>query len=292
MIISASYRTDIPAFYGAWFLTRLREGYCRIVNPYGGPAWTVPLTPSDVDGFVFWTRNIEPFADILNHLRNQYPFVVHYTITGYPRALEASVAGTERAIGLVRALSRDHGVRSVIWRYDPIVSSSLTPPEWHLANFSALASALEGAVDEVVVSWAHVYRKTARNMDAAARSGFTWDDPTDERKRVLLTRLAEIAMGHRMTLSLCGQPTLLPEGLSEARCIDAIRLSDVAGHPIQATAKPHRPCACAQSRDIGAYESCPHGCVYCYAVASRTAAKRAFATHDPTHPFLIPPARG
>lgn len=34
MIISASYKTDIPTFYGDWFVNRLRAGYCKTLNPY------------------------------------------------------------------------------------------------------------------------------------------------------------------------------------------------------------------------------------------------------------------
>jgi hypothetical protein len=58
VIVSASYRADIPAFYAPWFLARLRAGCCRVVNPYGGGRHEVSLAPGDVDGFVFWTRNM------------------------------------------------------------------------------------------------------------------------------------------------------------------------------------------------------------------------------------------
>ena len=34
MIISASRRTDIPAFYAEWFMRRIRAGYCTVPNPY------------------------------------------------------------------------------------------------------------------------------------------------------------------------------------------------------------------------------------------------------------------
>ncbi|MFS8640671.1 MAG: DUF1848 domain-containing protein, partial [Symbiobacteriaceae bacterium] len=33
MIISASRRTDIPAFFGDWFLHRIKEGFFYSVNP-------------------------------------------------------------------------------------------------------------------------------------------------------------------------------------------------------------------------------------------------------------------
>jgi hypothetical protein len=34
MIISASRRTDIPAFHGDWFMTRIREGFFPRGNPF------------------------------------------------------------------------------------------------------------------------------------------------------------------------------------------------------------------------------------------------------------------
>ena len=33
MIISASRRTDIPAFYSGWLVNRLRAGYVLVRNP-------------------------------------------------------------------------------------------------------------------------------------------------------------------------------------------------------------------------------------------------------------------
>ncbi|HKO08209.1 MAG TPA: DUF1848 family protein, partial [Alphaproteobacteria bacterium] len=45
MIVSASYRTDIPAFYARWFLRRMHAGSCRVANPYSGGSYTVSLAP-------------------------------------------------------------------------------------------------------------------------------------------------------------------------------------------------------------------------------------------------------
>ncbi len=169
--------------------------------------------------------------------------------------------------------------------------SSLTPAPWQRENFARLAGALEGLVDEVVVSFMQPYRKTTRNMTVAAQTGgFEWWDGPNEEKAALLGNLARIAADHKMTLTLCGQPELLADGIGEASCIDAVRLSDVAGRPVSAKRKPHRKtCACDASRDIGDYDTCPHGCAYCYAVADRATAKRRFAAHDADGEFLIAP---
>ena len=245
-------------------------GSCSVANPYGGPPYEVPLSGPDVDGFVFWTKNVGPFLPVLAELKTAgMPFVVQYTITGYPTALEQAVTDADRAIGHCRGLRDAFGIRSVVWRYDPILITDLTPADWHRAMFRRLAGALEGSCDEVVTSFAQIYRKTERNLAAAARDhGFSWRDPDDSEKRALLADLAEIAAGHGMALTLCTQPGLEVPGTAPSRCIDADRLSDVAGRPIGARTKGNRPgCLCAESRDIGAYDTCPHGCVYCYAGA-------------------------
>lgn len=282
MIVSASYRTDIPAFYADWFRARLAAGRCRVANPYGGPPATVRLDTAD--GFVFWTRNAAPFMAALDDVAARgIPFVVQFTITGYPRAIDAATVQPDRAVAQVRALAGRFGPRAVVWRYDPIVATTLTPTAWHVDNFGRLAAALAGATDEAAVSFAQPYRKTRRNLGAAAaRGGFGVDDAPDAAKRDLLSALVPIAVAHGMALTVCTQPELVVQGAAPARCIDAARLSAVAGRPIAARQKGNRPgCACHESRDIGAYDTCPHGCAYCYAVQSRDKAQAALKAHDP-----------
>jgi len=110
VIVSASYRTDIPAFYADWFMRRLAAEHCRVSNPYGGSDYEVLLTPEAVDGFVFWTRNMRPLLHHLDTVRRVAPFVVQFTLTGYPRVLESSVIGVEEGVAQLREL-RDRFAR-------------------------------------------------------------------------------------------------------------------------------------------------------------------------------------
>lgn len=290
MIVSASYRTDIPAFYGEWFLNRLRAGFSRVHNPYGGQDYVVSMRREECDGFVFWTKNLGPFLPALREVRERgFPFIVQYTINGYPRSLEWSVTDAARAASHVFEVTSEYGPRAVVWRYDTIVESSLTPHSFHIQNFARLAQMLEGTTDEVVISFAQIYMKTRRNMDAAARLfQFTWKDPGEAEKRALAAQLARIAGEHGMRLSVCSQRALLQEGVLDAACIDVERLSDVAGYRIRASRKGNRPeCGCWASRDIGAYDTCPHGCVYCYAVRNRALARRLYREHNPDGEYLL-----
>ncbi len=295
MIVSASFRTDIPAHYGAWFSRRLAAGFATVTNPYGGPDYRVSLAPGEADGFVFWTRNAGPFAAALDEVRRRgFPFFVQFTITGYPRVLEPGTLDTAAALDQLRALARRFGPRAAVWRYDPIVVSDATPAAWHRETFARLAQALRGASDEAVISFAEPYRKTARNLAAAlGRAGFAWRDPPTDEKRALVAAFAAIAADAGLRLTLCTQPALLPGAADAARCIDAARLSDVAGRAIAARTKGNRPgCLCAESRDIGAYDTCAQGCAYCYAVGSRARAQAALKAHDPGRANLAPPRAG
>lgn len=292
MIISASYKTDIPAFYGAWFRNRLRAGYCKMANPFNRrQRFTISLRREDVDGFVFWTKNLSPFMPVLDEVHEQgYPFIVQYTINGYPRVLESRVVDAGRSVAHLCSVAGKFGSRVPIWRYDTIVLSTITDADFHRRNFAKLAAQLAGATDEVVISFMQLYDKTRRNMDDVARQhGFRWEDPHDDVKRALLSDLATIAGDHKMRLTVCTQPDLLVPGVLEARCIDGQRLMDIAGRSFRAEVKGMRAgCGCFGSKDIGDYDTCPHGCVYCYAVRRRSVALNRYQAHDPKGEYLFP----
>jgi hypothetical protein len=304
MIISASFRTDIPTFYGKWFMRRVRAGYAKMINPYSAQVYLADLTPGAVDGFVVWTKNIGPFLRYLPELRQRgYPFVVQHTINGYPRELESRVMDYRRTTEYMKRLAGGYGSSCAVWRYDPILLSSLTPADWHRRRFAILARRLEGATDEVVISFAQIYKKTRRNTEEAAREhGFTWDaheHATLDDRLALLRELAATARAHRMQLTVCSQHAYLIPGLSEeARCIDAPRMERASfeqqGRRTNLLGRiklkgNREECGCYASKDLGAYDTCPHGCVYCYAVDDRALALRRYRVHNTACAFLFPP---
>jgi hypothetical protein len=292
MIISASYKTDIPTFYGDWFMNRLRAGYCKVLNPYNRQIGRVSLKPDDAQGIVFWTKNVGPFIRQLGEVRRSgFPFVIQHTINAYPRVLEEAVVDAAKSVEHVRRLAEEYGPRVCVWRYDTLIESSVTSRDFHVRTFSRLAKELQGATDEVVISFVHLYNKTLRNMNRAADAkGFTWSDPSDDWKRNLLIELTEIAAGSRFKLTVCSQPQFIVPGSGEARCVDAVRLNEIGGTACKAKLKGNRKeCGCYEARDIGEYDTCPHGCVYCYAVKNRDLALERFRQHDPDSEFLFPP---
>jgi len=278
VVISASYKTDIPAFYGDWFEHRMGEGSVEIRNPFNGKYSTISLKPDDIDGFVFWTRNVTPFLPRLSRLiAGRYPFYVQFTLTGYPRMLENSVPSIDVAIRQMQDFSSTFGVQSIVWRYDPILISSITPIQFHLENFERLSSALKGATSEVVVSFTQFYKKTSRNLKVLAeKSEISVEEPSRQSQIKLLHKLSLIAATNGQKLTICSQPQLESPSIQGAACISGSRL----GVGDRFKVKGNRDgCLCIGARDIGAYDTCPHGCVYCYAVSKTEKAKASLKKH-------------
>jgi len=264
MIISASYRTDIPAFHSAWFQERWAAGSCEVPNPYNQKLYTVSLNPKDVDGIVFWTRSAKPLSTGFDRVAaDGVPFVISYTTTGYGSILEPGVPDWQNAAETMHDLCNRFGPNTVVWRYDPILITESTPERWHIDHFATMANHIQGATNEVIVSFAQFYAKTKRGL---AQMGVQGKDPSPQHKMEILQKLSVIASTNGMRLSLCAQPEFLIPEVHAAACIDIDRLSRIAGHPVKAKMKPHRPnCGCAQSRDIGTFATCKFGCAYCYA---------------------------
>ena len=77
-IISASRRTDIPAFYMDWFMNRLDAGSATYPNPFSKQMHTVSLQPDDVH--TWHIRTHESPVHPPSHLRRrgrQHCRIVH-----------------------------------------------------------------------------------------------------------------------------------------------------------------------------------------------------------------------
>jgi len=206
------------------------------------------------------------------------------TITPYGPDVEPNVPSVGDAVAATVELSRALGPRAVSWRYDPIILNERYTRELHAAAFAGLCAALEGVVRECVVSFLQIYAKTERNFPGAREA-------TAAERRALLEIIVPTARARGIAVRTCADyPGAAIEGLSAAGCVTRARLRDFAG--IDAPPMPGGPkrerCRCdLPSRDIGAYNSCPHGCKYCYANHDMGLVARNYGAHDPDSPLLI-----
>ncbi|MDI6828058.1 MAG: DUF1848 domain-containing protein, partial [Armatimonadota bacterium] len=289
-IISASRRTDIPAFYSEWFMKRIQQGYVRWKNPFSNAIYEVSLLPEDVSAIVFWSKNYLPLLPYLDKLDNYgYRMIFHFTITGLPKVFEPSVANTADMVECARILSRRYNNESVLWRYDPILISTETDERYHLKRFRELCAQLEGVVRRCYISFVCYYEKVTRNIETlAAKTGIKCLDLPKSDKIALANALADVADDYGIEMYSCCGDYLVGGKIKKAHCIDAELLRKL--FPDKAFSLIERPtrkeCGCYESKDIGRYNTCPHGCVYCYANSNKQAALRSFEAHNPESDML------
>ena len=264
MIISASRRTDIPSYFSDWFFDRIAEGFVHVRNPMNFKQVSkIDLTPTAVDGIVFWTKNPIPMLDRLEEL-NSYMYYFHFTITPYGKDIEPKLPSKNALIKAFQYLSDRIDTDRVIWRYDPILINSKYTVDYHIHAFGKIADALHPYTKKVVISFIDTdYKSVKRNIKALALSNFS-----EEMKIRLAIKIAEIANNYGLTIEACATPLNLAEyDINPSRCIDSSLFSKLLGYELGIKKdKGQRPeCGCAVSRDIGSYNTCENGCMYCYA---------------------------
>jgi hypothetical protein len=295
MIISASRRTDIPAFYAEWFINRLRAGYCTVPNPFNrNQVAHVSLLPEDVDVIVFWTRNPKPIFPYLDELDQRgYRYYFQYTLLGYPREIEPHSPPREVAIAALQKLADRIGPVRVIWRYDPLVFSQLTGVRYHAENYARLAGELKNCTHRSVISMMDLYAKCRKRIDHLNLDGLgiiEYKETPSQRFDDLMRTFVRAARENGMEIQSCAEdPDLSPSGIKPGKCIDDEYIKAAFNLTVDSRKDPgqRKACGCVVSKDIGMYDSCIFGCPYCYATSNFERARENHAQHDSQSPSLV-----
>ena len=285
MILSASRRTDIPNYFSDWLFRRIKEGYLYVRNPVNiHNISKIGLSPETVDCIVFWTKNPEPMLSRLKEL-DSYKYYFQFTLTGLGRDIEKNIPDKkDKIIPAFIKLSSAIGREKVIWRYDPILFTNTYTPEYHLSAFSQIARALEGYTRSCVISFADIYSKNRKNMELIGAYDIKGEQLTD-----FVKKLSDIAQKNHMSVSSCAEALNLSGcGVKHGCCIDKELIESIVGYKINAAKDKNqrRECGCIESIDIGAYNTCPNACLYCYANNSVQSVCNNYKKYDGSSPIL------
>ena len=283
VILNTGMRTDIPAFYAEWLANRLRAGEVCVRNPYNAAQVTrYRLVPSVVDLIGFCTKNPAPMLPYMDLLApfGQFWYV---TITPYGRDIEPNVPAWQETVRIFRQLSAIVGVRAIGWRYDPIVINERHTIAFHRRMFAEMAAALAGTTEIVVISFVMCYAKTRRNFPGVR-------EVMKAERMELGAYIIETARAYGMTVYPCGGETeLAPLGADTGGCMTPRIYERALGRRMHFPSyqRQRMECDCYLGADIGAYDSCPHLCRYCYANTHAARVRKNRCRHDPQSPFLI-----
>ncbi len=284
LLVSASRATDIPAFYSSWFFNRLRQGYARWRNPYNGKDSYISFAKTKF--IIFWSKNPKPLLPLLPTLKEMgIGCYIQYTLNDYfAEGLEPNVPSVAERINTFKQLVDELGMGAVIWRFDPLILTDKISADALLNKIERIANRLHGYTEKLVFSFADIlaYRKVRRNLSDAGVHYREWkiDEMID------FSRLLS-GMNLGLKLATCAEKVDLSQfGIIHNRCIDPELICRLKPElqpliSILKTDKGQRAlCGCITSKDIGIYNTCPHGCTYCYANTSPYSAQQNFIRHQ------------
>jgi hypothetical protein len=277
IIISASRATDIPAFYGEWFLRRLSAGYIRWINPWSGKPQLVSLENARL--FVFWSKNPLPFFPVLSELeRRKVDCLFYYTVNDYEsECLEPGVPPIDERIETFKRLAGRIGPQRLLWRFDPLLMTRRLGPGELLYRIERIGNALCGSTKRLTVSFIERYAKVMRNLRNAGIFLKDWDAGS---QTAVLRGIDSLCRGWGMEAVTCGaDDDISGYGIKKGKCIDDALLAGISTHDrsllefLEKEKGKKDPgqrsrCRCIRSKDIGGYNTCGHCCVYCYANVS------------------------
>lgn len=292
MIISASRRTDIPAFYSEWFMNRLKAGFAYVKNPRNPNRITSVLLNNDaIDCIVFWTKNPKPMLSKLETIDKMgYPYYFQFTITPYGHKVEKGLPRKTEIMETFQQLSNKIGKHRVIWRYDPVIVNETFSVQYHLDAFEKMCDILGGYTNKCIISFVDLYTQVPKNVKNVVSSEVNTIDMNQ-----ISQGFSDIAKNYNVLLETCAEAIdLSPYGVHHASCIDRNLIEDIIGYSIHGKKDPNQRsvCGCIGSIDIGTYDCCSHGCVYCYATTNEHMIRKNMYLHDPYSPMLVGHRRG
>ncbi len=256
MILNVSGRTDIVAFYSKWFITRYKEGYLDVRNPFHKQLVS-RIYFEDVDAILFCTKNPAPILDFLKEIKE--PIIFQVTLTPYKNDIEPNVPDKKEIIKTIKKLSKIVGIDCLYIRYDPIFLSNKYNTEYHIKAFDRLCTLLDGYVKNWIVSFLDDYKNVRKNASILQYREFK-----DEDYRKIGVHFSESAKNHNMTVQTCFEDRNLVEyGFKKGECLSHEMAFRLTGKTYKSWTA--RKCNCVQMVDIGVYNSCSHFCKYCYA---------------------------
>lgn len=286
MILSVSRRTDIPAFYSEWFVKRLRAGFLYVRNPFNAnQVSNITLSPDVIECLVFWSKNPQQIIRKLHEIDELgYKYYFQFTVTSYDSSIEHNVPKKEQIINTFKDLSDNIGPDKVIWRYDPIILTDKFNFEYHAKWYEFLTKQLCNHTKKCVISFIDMYKKCERNLiDVHVK-------PINVSiKKTLSRSLSEIASSYNLSMESCAENDDLSEnGIIAGKCIDDNLISKIISRKLSLDKDKtqRRECGCVASVDIGSYNTCSHGCKYCYANFSKKSVMNNCLAHDINSPLL------
>jgi hypothetical protein len=266
VILSVSRRTDIPAYFSSWFYNRIKEGMVCVRNPVNLKQISrIKLSPKTIECIVFWTKN--PSREFINNLSILddlgYKYYFQFTLTPYNKSLEKNLPPKKEVINNFVDLSKRIGKQKIIWRYDPIIINNEYSIECHVKYFEYIIKQIGLYTNKCIISFVDIYKNIRKRLHENDIHEYN-----DSEMKIIAESLYKMTVAYGLTIeSCCEKINLSSIGIEHGHCIDGALINEIVGksYLFEKDKTQRDECGCIASVDIGAYNTCQHNCLYCYA---------------------------
>lgn len=283
MLLNISGRTDVIAWYPSWLKHRLDEGFVDVRNPYYGKQVS-RIFFEDVDGIVITTKDPKNILRLIDDLM-KFPLIIQVTITPYHTDLEPRVPNKKDTIQVIKELAAIVGKDKIDIRFDPLLLNRRYTLSYHIKAFEELCKQLEGYTDVIITSFVDIYKNVKEHATELQLQDFKEEDYKE-----IGREFSRIATKYGMRVQTCGEERDLSEyGFSKRDCVDLERAYEFTNSMDYRDWKSrnNQHCKCVEMVDIGAYNTCPHLCKYCYANYDEAQVAKNMKLHDEHSTMLI-----
>jgi len=273
-VISASRRTDIPAFYMDIMLTSMKNKFIDVIQKFGNVS-RLSLDPNDVKCIVWWSKNYEHWIECYKNnkqLFDKYKHMFNFTINDSTHLESGIDISLDSRLEQLKYLANTFGSICIKYRFDPIVKwrdIKTTKEHTNFHHFKKIIKFISiCGVKEVIFAFCIPYNHVIKHMKKNGKQLIAF---TDDEKLHIINKMIEITDLYKIRLSACCSDAIISNNkkIFHSKCVDGDAIETIIHSQLKRNSKDtgqRVECNCATSRDIGSYTmKCNHSCDYCYA---------------------------
>ncbi len=286
IVLIASRRTDMPAFYTDELLKGLKEGKFH-PQTMMQPMWELHFEPQDIHSIGLWSQDFSQWIQRRHEIRGLgYQFWYRFTILPDDPICKPKAPPVEEQLKQLETLANTGGSDCVSVFVDPLIEyRHIGEKDWK-CNFSGVSvdrivrKAHELGIRSITISLLDYYKHVEkRTLEKGLEFRFLNPNrPSDQKDMIgAAQRIRKIADAYLFEVKTCCEKFLHSKGLTkQGSCVDGNYLNKLfgPGAPVQPDPGQRKQfgCGCTSAVDIGRYTEqgewshhCRHDCPQCYA---------------------------
>ncbi len=286
IVLIASRRTDMPAFYTGELLKGLKEGKFH-PQTMMQPMWELDFEPGDIHSIGLWSQDFGKWLEKRDEISALgYKFWYRFTILPDDPVCKPKAPSVEEQLKQLGTLATSDGSDRIFVFVDPLIQyKRIGERNWRYSFSDTSVDVIvkkthQLGIKSITISFLDYYKHAEKR---ALRKGYEFrflnpNNHSDQEEMIdTVQKIRSITDAYQVILKTCCEPSLCSNGLTkQGSCVDGNYLNKILGPgaSVQSDTGQRKKfgCGCTMAVDIGRYTEygewshhCRHDCPQCYA---------------------------